>query len=452
MGRVPETREPTSTEPVGEQVEEAPEVAPLGPAHVTRGVVDALELVAVVVAARAVGAREPDVELLLVVGVPRQVEPGLADVDDARTVPREPRGELDWAVAVPAGGEEDVVGAEAAGRRMRSPARCTPPPRRRARHRPLPRLPPPCGSARAQCRRRRRAPRTATSSRTTSCPISPRPMTHAVSPSCTSPRRTPCMAMAPTVAKAACCGTTPGNRHAQVGRHPVQLGVEGELVAGRRHDVARRRTPRHRHRPRRRRRTGSSRAGCSCRACSWPSCRWRPGPAGRPSRAPSCTWSGRARALPSSESRASRHLHQLGAGRDQRVESSAPARPRACRPAGARRARRAHQTGSSGPPASCDFTLRLLPLHRPRLLATRPRHRQRGRSGTRARGSAAATPASPRRGARLRWSSTSRWSGSRRRKPVPRAARRSKRRRRAPAGRWTPRPAAAHRSSPWDGR
>ena len=38
-------------------------------------------------------------------------------------------------------------------------------------------------------------------------------MTHAVSPSWTSARRTPCMAIAPTVAKAACSGnTSPGTR------------------------------------------------------------------------------------------------------------------------------------------------------------------------------------------------------------------------------------------------
>ncbi len=49
----------------------------------------------------------------------------------------------------------------------------------------------------------------ATSSRTTSWPIRPRPMTHAVSPSWTSARRTPCMAIAPTVEKAACSGETP---------------------------------------------------------------------------------------------------------------------------------------------------------------------------------------------------------------------------------------------------
>ena len=49
----------------------------------------------------------------------------------------------------------------------------------------------------------------ATSSRTTSCPTSPNPMTQATSPSWVSARRTACMAIAPTVAKAACSGATP---------------------------------------------------------------------------------------------------------------------------------------------------------------------------------------------------------------------------------------------------
>ena len=96
---------------VGQQREEAGDVALLGPAHVAQRVVDAVELVAVVVAARAVGAREPDVELLLVVGVPGQVEARLADVDDAGPVASQPRGELDGLVARPARGQEDVVGA-----------------------------------------------------------------------------------------------------------------------------------------------------------------------------------------------------------------------------------------------------------------------------------------------------------------------------------------------------
>ena len=49
----------------------------------------------------------------------------------------------------------------------------------------------------------------ATSSRTTSWPMRPRPITTEVSPSWTSPRRTPCMAIAATVANAACSGATP---------------------------------------------------------------------------------------------------------------------------------------------------------------------------------------------------------------------------------------------------
>ena len=66
----------------GDQVEEGLQVPLLGPADVPGRVVDAVELVAGVVPAGPVGPGEPDVEFLLVVGVPGQVELHLADVDD----------------------------------------------------------------------------------------------------------------------------------------------------------------------------------------------------------------------------------------------------------------------------------------------------------------------------------------------------------------------------------
>ena len=97
-----------------DEVEEALQVAPLRPPHVTRRVVDAVELVAVVVAPGAVGPGEPDVEFLVVVGVPRQVQARLADVDDVRPVPGQPGGGLDRPVGRPARGQEQVVGAAAA--------------------------------------------------------------------------------------------------------------------------------------------------------------------------------------------------------------------------------------------------------------------------------------------------------------------------------------------------
>ena len=100
---------------LGQQIEEAGEIAALGPAHVAGRVVDALELVAVVVASRPVGAREPDLELLVVVRVPGQVELGLADVDDPGAIAGQPRGDLDGAVRVAARGKQHVVGAQPAG-------------------------------------------------------------------------------------------------------------------------------------------------------------------------------------------------------------------------------------------------------------------------------------------------------------------------------------------------
>ena len=56
-----------------------------------------------------------------------------------------------------------------------------------------------------------------------------------------------------------------GDRHAEVRRHPVDLGVQRVLVARGTRRAGRRRTRRRPRRPRRRRRTASSRAGCSCR-------------------------------------------------------------------------------------------------------------------------------------------------------------------------------------------
>ena len=96
----------------GQEVEEATQVAALGPAHVPGRVVDPAQLVAVVVPPRAVGTGEADVQLLLVVGVPREVEPRLADVHDRGPVARQPRRDLDGLVGAAAGGKEHVVDAQ----------------------------------------------------------------------------------------------------------------------------------------------------------------------------------------------------------------------------------------------------------------------------------------------------------------------------------------------------
>ena len=98
-----------------EEVQEALDVAPLGPADVARRVVDALELVPVVISPRTVGPGEADVQLLVVVGVPGQIQPGLADVDDAGAVPGQLHRGLDRSVRRAASRQEHVVGAAAAG-------------------------------------------------------------------------------------------------------------------------------------------------------------------------------------------------------------------------------------------------------------------------------------------------------------------------------------------------
>ncbi len=99
----------------GEEIEEARQIAALGPAHVADRVVPPLQLVLRVVTAGSVTAGEPDVELLLVVRVPGQVQTALADVDDPAAVPAEPGGQLDGLVVGAAGGQIHLVHAVTAG-------------------------------------------------------------------------------------------------------------------------------------------------------------------------------------------------------------------------------------------------------------------------------------------------------------------------------------------------
>ena len=99
------------------------------------------------------------------------------------------------------------------------------------------------GRARPRRRRGRCRPRGTPrrrASRAASCPTSPSPITPTVSPSCASAWRTPCSAIAPTVAYAASSNETPsGMRRDEVPRHGEDLGVvralaaAGDAVAGR---------------------------------------------------------------------------------------------------------------------------------------------------------------------------------------------------------------------------
>jgi hypothetical protein len=98
-----------------QQVQEALQVAAFGPSDVADRVVNARQLVLVVIPARPVGAREPDIELLLVVGGPGQVQLGLADVDHPGPVPGQLGRGLDRRVGGAARGQEHVVGAAATG-------------------------------------------------------------------------------------------------------------------------------------------------------------------------------------------------------------------------------------------------------------------------------------------------------------------------------------------------
>ena len=113
MGNVSDTSGLDVEEVTREQIDEAREIAPFRPADIARRIVDALELVAVVVSPGSVRAREADVELLVVVGVPREIEAALPDVHDPGAVASDARRELDRRVRATAGGDEDVVGTEA---------------------------------------------------------------------------------------------------------------------------------------------------------------------------------------------------------------------------------------------------------------------------------------------------------------------------------------------------
>ena len=101
---------------LGDQIQEALQVAPLGPADVARRVIKPFDLVVRVVTARAVRAGEPDVQLLLVVGVPGQVQLALADVDHGGPVASQTGRRLDRGVGGAAGHKEHPVGPQAARR------------------------------------------------------------------------------------------------------------------------------------------------------------------------------------------------------------------------------------------------------------------------------------------------------------------------------------------------
>ena len=82
--------------PAGHEIEEARQVAALGPTHVADRVVVAAFLVRGVVAARTVGAGEADLQLLMIKVVPRRVQADHAQDDDPPPV----AAEVAWLVPV----------------------------------------------------------------------------------------------------------------------------------------------------------------------------------------------------------------------------------------------------------------------------------------------------------------------------------------------------------------
>ncbi len=99
----------------GDRVDEVLEIASLRPPDVARRVVDAVHFIPGVVATRSVRSGEPEVEFLLVVVVPWQVELALADVHDCGPVAGQTRCQLHRLVGGAACHQEHPVRTKATG-------------------------------------------------------------------------------------------------------------------------------------------------------------------------------------------------------------------------------------------------------------------------------------------------------------------------------------------------
>jgi len=97
----------------GEQVDDGLQVAAFGPAHVAGRVVEAALFVGGVVAAGAVGARDLEIELFVVVEGARDVEADGADGDDTAAVAGEQASQLDGVVGAGVGADQDDIEAGA---------------------------------------------------------------------------------------------------------------------------------------------------------------------------------------------------------------------------------------------------------------------------------------------------------------------------------------------------
>ena len=94
-----------------DQVEERFHVALLGPAHVADGVIDAVFFVRPVVAAGPVRARQPHLQLFLVVGVARHVHADHAHGDHHGAIAGQAWRELDRIARARRGGDQNGIGA-----------------------------------------------------------------------------------------------------------------------------------------------------------------------------------------------------------------------------------------------------------------------------------------------------------------------------------------------------
>ena len=190
---------------LGHEREDGLHVALLRPPHVVVRVVDPALLVRRVVAPRAVRHRDLDLQLLVVVGIARDVHPHGAHDDDLPLAPGDLASQLDGAVALRGGRNERVIGpappVNASTAAAGSSSDDTTP-------RSIPIF-----FANSTFDAFRSIPMTrqpfALRSWTVMRPIRPSPTTATYSPSCGRASRTPCSAMLATVLYAAASNETP---------------------------------------------------------------------------------------------------------------------------------------------------------------------------------------------------------------------------------------------------
>ena len=96
------------------RIDKAVKIASLGPPHIASWVVDSFDFVLRVISAGTVRAGEPEVEFLLVVIIPRQIQLHLANVDHRCSVPCEACRKFHRLIGGTSSNEENAVGTKSA--------------------------------------------------------------------------------------------------------------------------------------------------------------------------------------------------------------------------------------------------------------------------------------------------------------------------------------------------